>query len=189
MVKTAHYARHEILDALMALVSPAGDRNMVLPPESDWDELEYLSRYWHVAPSLWKALRNNPNIAVLSEVRKVRMRKAYVDNLRRNTLLRQDILRISARLNDAGFVPVLLKGAAALFDPRTDDIAERYMHDLDIMVDIGQEADCYRFLVSIGCIPPDNSNTDKEIRLHQWPTLYDPVSELEIETSSASPKV
>lgn len=165
----------------MAAISPARTEPACLPAASDWPDLEKLARFWHVAPTLWLALRNDPGLRDQPPDRIERLRSGYLENVLRNRHLRADVARISARLNSGGFVPLLLKGAAFLFARYGMDPGERYMHDFDLMVEPDRDARCFQFLRDNGFeLAPDGSRYFDEER-HQWPTLLDPESGLEVE--------
>lgn len=176
MAKTELPVQHDVLKLLLRLISPGQGSNVPLPDENQWDQLEYLSRFWHVAPSLWLALRGRAELQALDPDRQVRLRQGYVDNLRRNAFIRADVVRIARLINSDGITPVLLKGVAVLFDPRTADPAERYMHDIDLLVPEDQAVGCFDILKRAGFaeVPGTCSR-------HHKPALVDPQSGLEVE--------
>lgn len=130
------------LEVLMQLISP-GRRYQVPPSLVDWNEIDHLARHSHVTAALWQRLRNDPLLATMPPHMVIDLRRTFHEGVRRNWLLKSQFADIVRMLNQQGQVPMLLKGAAYLFDPPSGDISRRYLHDLDLFAndpDACQEA-------------------------------------------------
>ena len=167
------------LEVLLRLIAP-GPRQAVAPAEIDWPAVDHLARHSHVTAALWLRLRDDPLLPTLPPTLAEGLRQAYGESVRRNRLLKAQILEVARRLNAAGQVPVLLKGAAYLFDPPSGNSALRYLHDLDLLA--ADSAACQQALLAAGCRDLGRvARPRAEASYHHWPALVDPASGLEIE--------
>jgi len=171
-------ASRRTLEALLRLIAPG-------PPQApgevpDWRALDQLARESHVTSALWLRLRDDPLLAALPPGLADGLRAAHGENLRRNRLLRAQMLAAVRVLNAAGQVPLLLKGGAYLFDPPLGNAALRYLHDLDLLA--ADSGACQRALLAAGYRDLGRvARPRAEARYHHWPALVDPASGLEIE--------
>lgn len=73
-------------------------------------------------------------------------------NADRNRMLRRALLRYGRALNDAGIVPVALKGAASLLDEAAP-AAWRFLSDLDLLVSQRQAGQAHDIALRLGYVP------------------------------------
>ncbi len=167
------------LELLLRLIAP-GQRLPVAIAPSDWPALDLLARQSHVTAALWLRLKDDPLLAEVPPSLAEGLRQAYGEAVRRNRLLKDQILGIARRLNAAGQTPLLLKGGAYLFDPPLGNAARRYLHDLDFLA--ADSAACQDCLLQAGFRPVGKvARPRAEARYHHWPALQDPASGLEVE--------
>lgn len=124
-----------LLDSRLANVAPAADLEAaVADPLVPWSRLVTLSGVHLLTPGLAAAL-DDLALARLLPPDLVRYFRAMQEaNAGRNQDLRWQLERVAATLNEAGIVPVALKGAIRLLDGLYPHIAWRFMHDLDLLV-------------------------------------------------------
>jgi len=167
------------LEILLRLIAPGPPQ----PPGAaapDWAALDRLARESHVTSALWLRLRDDPLLEQMPAAMADGLRVAHAENVRRNRLLKAQILQVARRLNAAGQVPVLLKGAAYLFDPPLGNAALRYLHDLDLLA--ADSGACQGALLAAGFVELGKiARPRAEVRYHHWPALVEPASGLEVE--------
>jgi hypothetical protein len=169
----------QTLEVLLRLIAPV-PRPAVDADEIDWQAIDYLARHTHVAAKLWFVLKNDPLIVTAPPALAEGLRLAYIENARRNRLLKAHIRDVARVLNRCGLVPLLLKGGAYIFDPPSSNAALRYLHDLDILS--GDAAACQECLLSNGFREVGKIDRPRHERTyHHWPALVDPTTGLEIE--------
>jgi hypothetical protein len=167
------------LQVLLRLIAP-GPPQAPGTGELDWLGLDRLARESHVTSALWLRLRNDALLEQVPPALADGLRAAHAENVRRNRLLKAQILETARRLNQAGQVPLLLKGAAYLFDPPLGNAALRYLHDLDLLA--ADSGACQRALLAAGFRDLGKiARPRAEARYHHWPALVDPASGLEVE--------
>lgn len=167
------------LEALLRLIAP-GPSQLPADGALDWPALDRLARESHVTSALWLRLRNDPLLERLPADLAEGLRQAHAENVRRNRLLKAQVLQAVRHLNAAGQVPVLLKGAAYLFDPPLGNAALRYLHDLDLLA--ADSGACQRALLEAGFVELGKiARPRAEARYHHWPALVEPASGLEVE--------
>ncbi len=167
------------LEVLLRLIAPA-PRSAIAADAIDWLELVNFARHTHVAAMLWYRLRDDPLLAMAPPALVEELRLAYIENARRNRVLRAQIIDVARRLNAGGLTPLLLKGAAYIFDPPSGNAALRYLHDLDIFA--ADSALCQQRLLASGFRELGKIvRTRAEKTYHHCPTLIDPTTGLEVE--------
>ena len=159
----------------MRLIAP-GSSHGVLATEVDWEEVDHLARHSHVTVALWMRLRNDPLLEKMPANMVVDLRRTFHESVRRNWLLKSHFANVALCLNRSGQIPVMLKGAAYLFDPPSANIANRYMHDLDLM-SANAEA-CHNCLMEAGFEQIEEATSSTH---HHLAGLADRVSGLEVE--------
>lgn len=117
-----------IADALRAYVDRKPFRMVARP---DWPLVIEIASQKLVSPAIGHVLTLHPDVP--DDV------KAYFAaviglNQERNAILENTICDVTAALNRAGLTPLLLKGAANLFDGLYPDRTARIMGDIDILV-------------------------------------------------------
>ncbi len=167
------------LEQLLRLVAPGGPLPVAVEP-TDWPAIDLLARQSHVMAALWLRLRDDPLLATVPPALAEDLRLGYGEQVRRNRLMKAQILMVARLLNRAGQAPLLLKGGAYLFDPPLGNAARRYLHDLDFLgADSGV---CQQALLEAGFLDAGKiARPREEASYHHWPALRDPESGLEVE--------
>ncbi|MGI6245815.1 MAG: nucleotidyltransferase family protein [Pseudochelatococcus sp.] len=101
-------------------------------------------------------------------------------NAERNARLLRQVEEALALLNRAGIEPVLLKGAARLADGVHDDIAARFMQDLDFLIPRQRLEDAARILRAAGYRPVEPADPNGREH-HHLPGLWHEQVEASIE--------
>ena len=99
-----------------------------------WSQVVDFANRELLAPALWVALSGKGLSGDLPPEAADRLRRAHLLNRVRHERTRDELLSILRALNAVGIVPVLLKGAVALFVGRYADPAARVLRDLDLLV-------------------------------------------------------
>lgn len=166
------------VEQLLRLVAPGPAAPP--PPDLDWAALDHLARHAHLTAALWLRLRADPLLASVPPALAEGLRQSHAEAVRRARLLRAAILSVARLLNAAGQTPLLLKGAAYLFDPPLGNAALRYLHDLDCLG--ADSAACQQALLRAGLREVGKvARPRPEASYHHWPALCDPASGLEVE--------
>ncbi|MEO1160391.1 MAG: nucleotidyltransferase family protein [Pseudomonadota bacterium] len=163
------------LEVLMRLITP-GSGHGVSATEIDWEEIDHLARHSHVTVALWMRLRNDPLLEKMPASMVIDLRRTFHESVRRNRLLKSQFTSVAKCLNRNGQTPVMLKGAAYLFDPPAANIGRRYMHDLDFMA-ADAEA-CHRSLKEAGFEQIEEATSSTH---HHLAGLTDRMTGLEVE--------
>ncbi len=135
------------LDALIA-----GLRGLPFP-DTDWERQIALANRTLLTPALFAALSASGQLDRVPPDAAEYLRFLHACNHERNLRLRAQLDEAVAALNDAGIVPVLLKGAVPLFRCPADRLPARITSDLDISVDAARLPDAFRSAEALGYIP------------------------------------
>jgi len=106
-----------------------------------WNEVVQTASEHLVTAALFCALERKGLLPLLPEELREYLSAVHELNRQRNRRLHEQLRNLLSLLNDIGIQPVLLKGAAGLFDDLYLDPAERMMGDLDLLI---READMHR---------------------------------------------
>ena len=132
----ARYTRHEIrqFHKLSRLLSPYIDAALAQPDlpstETDWEVLIRVASRNLVLPCLYPVFRDKGLLQDIDSEIAGALEGFYQLNILRNTELRQQIVEVSAILNEVDIVPVWLKGATHLLTTQWET-SGRMMIDLD----------------------------------------------------------
>jgi hypothetical protein len=111
-------------------------------PAFTWEAFVQIAGETLVAPAVLDALQSKGIAdAVPQDVVDFFDGMAVLNRQRNERLLSQS-LELAAMLNEAGVVPVFLKGAAHLLSGLYPDAAHRVMVDIDVLVPAGRLSDC-----------------------------------------------
>ena len=103
-------------------------------PVLDWEVVAEIAGYHAIVQALYPNLQSKNLIQYLPEDFLTYIKSTYDVNHERNTLLKQQLLDVSAILNAEGIVPLLMKGAAHLYIDTFASLGERLLTDIDILV-------------------------------------------------------
>ena len=148
----------------------------------DWEQIVWVSTGQFVFSALYLQLKRS---GLLSELPPdfVEYMKEFADlNRERNHRIIDQAIEISKLLNEYGITPVFLKGTAHLLDGLYEDIAERQIGDIDLMVDESEMVRAAEILIASGYTPLGEYNPqDFKITKH-YPRLqnYNQIAAVEI---------
>jgi hypothetical protein len=101
----------------------------------DWVGLAGLANAFLVAPALWRSLETKGLMADVPADFRDYLGAIYRANAIRMEAIRREARRAVAALNACGIAPLVLKGAARLFEAEPDAAHARMMADLDLLVE------------------------------------------------------
>jgi hypothetical protein len=139
-------ALHRVLG--LCLMDPARAQHAVADPSFPWALLIEAANRTYLTPALDAALRGG-RIDVPGEVADY-LAMIAERNRTRNRRLRSQLRELVGALNRVGIAPLLLKGAAGLFDSPDDYASTRIVTDLDLLVGAGRITDACAVLESLG---------------------------------------
>ncbi len=131
-------------------------------PDWDWDRTVQMAAREEVQPALHGKLSCPPEIADFFD-------GIHELNAERNRQLLRELETLASLLNQAGIEPVLLKGAAYLVTGVYPDPADRWLQDIDFLVNPPQSADAFEIIRSSGYEPYIPNPT--ALVLHHHPAL------------------
>ena len=99
-----------------------------------WEAVVEVANDTWVAPALWTALERTSSSRWLPDDLCRYLSQLHRLNRRRNEKLKNETLDAVYHLNRTGIVPTLLKGSASLFTGVFQDVGDRMMRDIDILV-------------------------------------------------------
>jgi hypothetical protein len=146
-------------------------------------ELVGLANSTLTTASLWPALRRNSLDDRLSKDIGEYLSAYYALSTERNQGIRLQLTECVRALNQSGVTPLPLKGAAYLLSSLYPDPAERFMHDVDLLVPAAQAKDAASALADIG-FRPAHMNFDHS-KHHHLPPLVRTLDDVAIELHTA----
>ena len=170
---------------LATLLDPAGVHagGGASRPDRHWRALFRLSAAQLVAPGLYAALVARGQLAQVPSAVGAALEGLYQLNDQRNRRLRTVLHETVRHLNQAGLVPLLLKGAIALLPDQYPHAFARMLGDLDLALADTEEATlAAAVLVAAGyCEAPDTDPTHAAPALHHLPALFHPSGDGHVE--------
>jgi putative nucleotidyltransferase-like protein len=103
-------------------------------PQFDWERVISIADRHLLLPALCTSLRRKGLINELEPSVREFLKEIYALNVSRNSRIKSQAIEIVDALSHAGIGSVLLKGAAFLFEAAEEDLGERMMLDLDVLV-------------------------------------------------------
>ncbi len=133
--------------------SPEEIRQTIRSGAVDWEQIVWVTTGQFVFSALYLQLKQ---AGLLSELPSdlVEYMKEFADlNRERNRKIISQAIEITKLLNGKGITPVFLKGTAHLLDGLYQDIAERQVGDIDILVDENEMVRVSEILIDSGYTP------------------------------------
>jgi hypothetical protein len=137
-------------------------------PSSSWEGVVSVAAGHLLLPALWKALGRKGLGDQLPPDVKDFLNEVYVLNATRNKALRAQAAEIVTALSQSSISSVLLKGGAFLFDSEEEDLGDRMMVDLDLLVPERRLAESVAALKDLGY----ETFGDEKSRPHHYPPLF-----------------
>ncbi|HEV2551849.1 MAG TPA: nucleotidyltransferase family protein [Stellaceae bacterium] len=117
---------------------------------ADWEAVLPIADRHLLLPTLWKSLCRKGLETELAPSPRDFLKEIYGLNASRNSRLKRQAIEIVDALSHAGIASVLLKGAAFLFESAPEDLGDRMMLDLDVLVPEHDLAQSITILKSLG---------------------------------------
>ena len=105
----------------------------------------------------------------------------YDLNFKRNTEILEQVKSINTLLGSEGIVPLYLKGVGNIIDGLYANMAERIMHDIDIMVPDDQWEESANILIKNGYHGIKKYEPGKRAQMKHYPTLSKPGTRAPVE--------
>jgi hypothetical protein len=137
-------------------------------PKLGWEGVISIAVGYFLLPALWKALKRKGLTHDLPPAVKDFLHEVYVLNTARNEKLKNQAIEIIDTLSQARISSVLLKGGAFLFDATQEDLGDRMMVDIDVLVPEDRLAQSVVILKDLGY----DTLGDKKRRPHHYPPLF-----------------
>ncbi len=122
-------------------------------PNFDWDAIVVEGSKHLVLPALYCRLKSKGLLHVLPDELSVYLEEITNINRNRNKAILEQIHWLSALFNTHQINHVFLKGAAVLAVDLYEDMAERMIGDIDVLVDLEQLDQAFNLLLIEGFIP------------------------------------
>jgi putative nucleotidyltransferase-like protein len=103
-------------------------------PQFDWEALISVADRHLLLPALWKSLCRAGLISELEPDVRDFLNEIYSLNAGRNSRIKSQATEVVDAFSRAGIASMLLKGAVFLFEAAAEDLGERMMLDLDVLV-------------------------------------------------------
>lgn len=137
--KAERHAPSESLRLLGLCLAHGPGRPAPLPGRDvDWVGLAAVANAFLMAPALWRALEQQGLLSQVPDDFRDYLAAIYDANATRTEAMRAQLRRVLAALNACGIAPLLLKGAARLFETSPEAGCARMMADLDLLVEAPQ---------------------------------------------------
>ncbi|MFK7833686.1 MAG: nucleotidyltransferase family protein [Winogradskyella sp.] len=135
-----------IADILSFEVPNAELKKTLCQPSFDWDSIVKEGSKHYIIPALYCRLKAKELLDLLPEELIHYLEFITDENRKRNTIILEQIHTISKLLNSKDIEHVFLKGAALLASNCFDDIAERMLGDIDLIVAPDQTHEAHTLL-------------------------------------------
>lgn len=137
-------------------------RSQLTQSRVPWELVINIANDYFVTPGLWGGLKSKGLETLLEDEPYEYLHTLYALNRERNTHLRGQLIEAVRALNTAGIKPLLFKGSGQLLHPIHNDIGNRIMSDLDILIPLDQIPDAMDALIDKGYREADiNYDTQK----------------------------
>jgi hypothetical protein len=136
----------------------------------DWAAIIAEANRHLVAPALWSTLRQPQLCARLPADVRQYLSFLYLQNARRNSLIRKQCIEIGSILSKTKLSAVLLKGATWLFDAEAPPKADRMMLGIDLLVAASDIEPAVNALITAGYRKARSDNVEAG-NLHEPPLL------------------
>ena len=100
----------------------------------NWNLFFWIGDSYRILPSVYLKLRDHRLLLEIPGEFVDHLQKVYVLNQERNQRILEQIADVNKLMNGIGIEPIYLKGSGNLIDGLYDDIGERFMFDIDLLV-------------------------------------------------------
>jgi hypothetical protein len=120
-----------------------------------WEEFVWTGSSHYVLPALYSAFRRNGLLPLLPEDLSMHLEHIYSLNFRRNLGILDQCREIGTFLNHKGIELLFLKGAGILLSGIYNDLGDRIMEDIDILIPEKDLQKATEYLSILGYLPPE----------------------------------
>lgn len=147
----------------------------------DWGNFVEKASNHLVLPSVYLRFKRLGILSDLPEELGSHLQMVYELNYRRNTAILEQTGRINLLLSTAGIVPIYLKGAANLLDNLYEDVGERMIGDIDLLVSDTEFLQAANLLKSEGYEHAHPFFEDQQAATKHFPRLVHPTELADVE--------
>lgn len=157
---------------------------MISQNKVDWDGFVKLASNQYVLPTVYLRFKRHGILSLIPEELSDHLQMVYELNYKRNSAVLEQIDRINSLLAQAGIIPIYLKGAANLLDHLYEDIGERMLGDIDLLVSEEEFLPAANLLKREGYEHYLGFYDDEPLPKH-FPRLVHPIERLDVEVHRA----
>lgn len=142
-----------------------------------------------ILPSVFIVFRDYKLLEIIPKELSDHLSKVYILNLGRNYLILDQINHLVKLLNKNGIEPIFLKGSANLIDGIYKDLGERFIGDIDLLVDPDDFFKVAQILEQDGFNPREPFNHNSLEGTKHYPRLFkdDLIADVEVHRLLANP--
>lgn len=129
----------------------------LLHPNFNWDALVIIGSKQLVIPALYCRLKSRNLLTQLPEGLELYLKDIATQNLKRNTAILHQIKTLTLLLNSHNIKHTFLKGAALLAAGYFEDLSERMIGDIDILIDLKDLQPAFKLLKASAYKPIDET--------------------------------
>jgi len=133
-------------------------RNLIRSGAVEWEQVVWVSTGQFVFPALYIQLKHADLLEEMPHDLVEYMDEFTTKNRERNQQIVNEAIEISALLNKYEISPIFLKGTAHLLDNLYEDIAERMVGDIDLLVEETEMVPAAEILITAGYTPLNTYN-------------------------------
>ncbi len=153
--------------------------------EVDWERFVALSSGHLVIPSVYLRFKRQGILPYLPEDLSDHFKMIYDLNLQRNTTILSQTDQINRLFATAGIVPIYLKGTANLLDHLYEDVGERMVGDIDLLVSDAEFLKAANLLKAEGYEHQHPFFEDDQPITKHFPRLFHPTELADVEVHRA----
>jgi len=140
-------------------------------PGYDWNSFIWTCSNHLVLPVVYLKLKKHKLLSYLPEVLAQHLKEIHSLNRTRNGQILEQMMEINATLNKSGISPIYLKGTGNLIDGVYEDIGERIVGDIDLLIPEAEYLKAVELVKVIGYVNHWGEPRNPE-KLKHYPTLF-----------------
>ena len=140
-------------------------------PGYDWNSFIWTCSNHLVLPVIYLKMKKHDLLSYVPEVLAQHLEEIYSLNRTRNEQILEQMKEINTALNASGISPIYLKGTGNLIDGVYEDIGERIVGDIDLLIPEAEYLKAVELIKEIGYVNHWGEPRNPE-KLKHYPTLY-----------------
>lgn len=149
--------------------------------EVDWERFVFMASNQFVLPSVYLRFKQQGILPYLPVELSDHLKMVYDLNYQRNTTIMKQMNRINCLFAVVGIVPIYLKGTANMLDHLYEDLGERMVSDIDLLVSDDDFIQAANLLKGEGYEHVDLFFEDQQSATKHFPRLVHPTELVDIE--------